>query len=508
MTQTRWLLVLTLAAFAGCAQLTPEQQIVNDAAAALGGRERVAAVRTLTVEGEGTLYNLGQDMRPGASGQTFTAAGFKRTLDVSGARMRTEYTRTPNFQYFQGQQPQRIVQGQDGEVGYNIGANGNPARIGAAAARDRRAELYHHPIPLIRHALAEGTQVTNARTDGGERLVDIALAGGPTLTLAVDGSGVPTRIQFPVAHPNLGDVTVSTSLADYQEVNGLRLPGRLVTKTDDFTTAEIRIAKQTVDADAGDLAAPAALTAAAPPAAAAPNVVAEVVAPGVWLLAGQGAHSVVAEFSDHLVLIEAPTSEARTLAVIAKAKELVAGKPLRRVVTTHHHFDHTAGIRAAIAEGMTIVTQSGNEAFFEEVAQRPHTISPDTLAKNPRPVTVETVDDELVLKDAAMTMVLYHVAGNPHSETMLMAHFPAAKVIVEVDAYSPGSQVNPYAGNLADNITKRKLAVDRIVPLHGAIAPIADLLKLRVQTTNRDRDATTTSTKPGAVYFAACTTWK
>jgi hypothetical protein len=50
-------------------------------------------------------------------------------------------------------------------------------------------------------------------------------------------------------------------------------------------------------------------------------------------------------------------------------------------------------------------------------------------------------------------------------------------VLVEVDAFSPGAAVNPYAANLLENITKRKLKIDKIVPLHGAIAPFGDLVK-------------------------------
>ena len=92
-------------------------------------------------------------------------------------------------------------------------------------------------------------------------------------------------------------------------------------------------------------------------------------------------------------------------------------------------------------------------------------------------MTVETVDGDREFKDAAMTLSLFHVTGNPHSDTMLMAYIPSARVVVQVDAFSPGSQSHPYAANLLENIQSRKLAADRIVPLHGAIAPMADLLK-------------------------------
>jgi glyoxylase-like metal-dependent hydrolase (beta-lactamase superfamily II) len=215
-----------------------------------------------------------------------------------------------------------------------------------------------------------------------------------------------------------------------------------------------------------------------------PNVTVTPVGKGVWFLAGQSHHSVLVEFADHLMLIEAPQSEARTLAVIAKAKEIVPAKQLTELVTTHHHFDHTAGMRAAIALGMTVITQAGNKDFVGKMARRPHTLQPDLLSKNATPTIVETVDEEREMKDQAMTVMLYHVAGNPHSDTMLMAYIPRDRVLIEADAFSPGAQVNPYSANLFENIQKRKLRVDKIVPLHGAIAPFAELVKVSGGKTN------------------------
>ena len=148
--------------------------------------------------------------------------------------------------------------------------------------------------------------------------------------------------------------------------------------------------KQTVDADAGDLAAPAA--AASAPAVAGPppaNVAAEELAPGVWFLGGQSHHSVLVEFTDHLTLIEAPQNDVRALAVIAKARELRPNKPLTQLVMSHHHFDHSGGVRAAISEGLTVITHKASAALIEDMAKRPHTIVPDALAKNPKPATVE-----------------------------------------------------------------------------------------------------------------------
>ena len=144
-------------------------------------------------------------------------------------------------------------------------------------------------------------------------------------------SKLPTRVVSMADNTNLGDVAIETSFADYQDVGGLKLPARLTTKTDKYTTAELRVTKQAVDGEAGDLAAPPAAASAAAMSAPPPATVAvEEVAKGIWSLAGQSHHSVLVEFDDHLMLIEAPQNDTRTLAVIAKAKELRPGKPLTR----------------------------------------------------------------------------------------------------------------------------------------------------------------------------------
>ena len=200
-------------------------------------------------------------------------------------------------------------------------------------------------------------------------------------------------------------------------------------------------------------------------------------AKGVWFLAGQSHHSVLVEFSDHLMLIEAPQNDTRALAVIAKARELRPNKPLTRVVNTHHHFDHSGGVRAAVSEGLAVVAHRAGAAFLQEAAGRAHTIAPDALAKNPKPVKVEPVGDELTLKDNTMTVVLYPVTGSTHADTLLMAYFPRERLLVEADLYSPGGALAPYAANLLENIKKRNLRVDRIVPIHGQIGPFNDLVK-------------------------------
>jgi glyoxylase-like metal-dependent hydrolase (beta-lactamase superfamily II) len=249
-------------------------------------------------------------------------------------------------------------------------------------------------------------------------------------------------------------------------------------KTDKYTTATLQLTQQRVNADTGDLAAPAPAASAAPIAGApAPVVTVEEIAKGIWLLAGQSHNSALVEFDDHLMLIEAPQSEARTLAVIAAARSLRPGKPLRQLVSTHFHSDHTGGLRAAVAEGLTVVTHEGNAAFYADAITRPHTLAPDALARNPKPLKIETVGEEREIADSTMTVELYHIAGNPHANTLLMAYFPKQRVLVEADAFSPGSTTQPYAANLLENVAKRQLKVDRVVPLHGGVTPFSEVVR-------------------------------
>src|SRR5438128_1768730 len=211
---TACLAMLAVVTLGACAQPTPEQRIVNDAAAALGGSDRVLAVKTLVIEGEGTQGNLGQDMRPEASGQAFNITDYKRAVDVAAGRARVEQTRTPNFAYFQGAAPQKQVLGLDGDVGYNVAANGNATRVANLVADDRRAEIYHHPLTSVRAALDPKAQLARVGTMDNQSAVSVTTPSGFKFTLAVDiTTKLPTRVVSMGYNANLGDVATETSFA-------------------------------------------------------------------------------------------------------------------------------------------------------------------------------------------------------------------------------------------------------------------------------------------------------
>jgi len=459
------------------APVSPEQQFIDDVAAALGGKANIEAVNTVAVEGEGHMQNVGQDMTPESTELRFAISDYSFKADLNTGSSRTEQTRTPEFEYFRGPDPITQIFGIDGDVAYTVAPDGSARRAPQTVATEQRSTFYHHPVPLLRATLLRSATVGNVRTEDGLVLADFTTSEGNTLTMAVDSTtNLPAYIRSTVHHGYLRDVTRTTSFSGYAANGEMTAPTTLSIDLDEFHVISLNLTSQMPNADVGDLSAPPDAAATTPFTGPAPaNVTAEAVAEGVWFLAGQSHHSVLIEFSDHLMVVEAP-NEARALAVEAKAAELVPDKPIRYLVNTHHHFDHSGGIRTAVSQGQTIVTQAANEAFYRRMADQPSTIVPDAQSGQQQAISIEVVEDARTYADDSMTVEVYHVAGNPHSSSMLMAYLPAQKLIIEADAFTPNpSRPQKYSPNLLDNIQRLELEIDRIVPIHGAIGDFAEL---------------------------------
>src|SRR6185295_7098315 len=98
------------------------------------------------------------------------------------------------------------------------------------------------------------------------------------------------------------------------------------------------------------------------------------VAKGVYQIKGSSHHSLAIEMKDHVVVVEAPLFEERSLAVMKAIEEKIPGKQIKYLLMSHFHIDHSEGIRAYAAKGATIVTQEGKVAFVKTVLSRPKTI--------------------------------------------------------------------------------------------------------------------------------------
>ena len=472
------LLVVLMAAVSGCTQLSPELQVVHDAAEALGGVEAVRGATTMVIEGSGSNYRLGQNRTPDAPLPTSEVESYTLEVDLQNHRSRVEVV-SANFAGNLG----TAVRALDGSVAFDVGGNGNARRVGSSAASERRAEYYHHPLTLLQAALAEdeamAATVSDLRQESGQTAVDITTADGSQLTLHLDAqTRLPVMIESRSYNTNLGDVTIATTFADYTDAGGFMLPQERSQTIDDLPSSELRVT-HVVNPEIGDLAAPAEVASAGEPGAPSANVTVEELASGVWFLAGQSHHSVLVDFPEYTVLVEAPQNDTRTLAVIAQARALVPDKPLRYLLATHHHFDHSGGVRAAVAEGLTVITHETNRELFEELVARPHTTVADHLAQNPASLMLDTVTgtEPYQLGGGNRVMQIYRVGDNPHSDGMLVAYLPREQILIQADMYIPGVG-GPFATTAAlllQSIQDRGLRVSRLVPIHGEVVPLSQL---------------------------------
>jgi len=457
-------------------------QLIQDAAEAMGGERNIAQTETLSLEGDGREYRLGQNNDPSDTLPYWDLDAYTREVDLVNTRWREVQSRSSGFLTGNPVIRQERTVGIDGDVAYNVTEDGVASRAPALAAETRRAYYYHHPVTLVHLALAEGSMVGNLRQDGGQDAVDITAPSGETFTMYVDpATKFPTRIASAGYNQVLGDVTVTTRFEDYAETGGfggfqarLTLPRGISAAIDDFTTWELRVGSET-DTDLGDLSAPEAARSAPVPEFQA-DVQVEEVGDGLWLLAGQSHHSVLIEFDDFLALIEAPQHDARTLAVVAVARELKPDKPLQYVINTHHHFDHSGGLRAAVSEGLTVIAHESNAEFFGDLMQRPHTLRPDALSGNPQELTLELVGNDIYeLGEGRRTLEIARVRPDQHTDAMLVAYLPTERILIEADLYTANSMEAPFAANLLRTIEDREWRVDRVVPLHGSAFEIAVL---------------------------------
>jgi len=316
-------------------------------------------------------------------------------------------------------------------------------------------------------------------------------------TAEINEENLPERIVTWIPNPVMGDMQVEIRYENWRDVgNGVKFPGLIHMHQGDhpfvrgMNYMNLNVSEVKVNPADSTFALPDRIrNADFQPV----RVTSQQLAPGVWFLGGGSHNSVAVEFKDFIALVEAPLNDERTNAVIAEAKRLIPNKPIRYLVNTHHHWDHSGGIRAAAAEGATIVTNEANREFFEKVvlAPQPRTLSPDRLSQfpfattGPGPLKLETYAERHAISDGTQTLVSYHVEGLNHAGDMAVVYLPGPKILINGDLWGPPAQgaappanISPNAVALFNNIKRLKLDVTTHVPIHGNPGPNADFERI------------------------------
>jgi len=318
------------------------------------------------------------------------------------------------------------------------------------------------------------TNNATARQQGGQQIVSFSPSlkspSGQSYTVTgyINNQNLVTKVETRVDHAVVGDLLVEFEYTNYQNKNGVQVPGRIVQKQAGMPTFDATIASATPNpqnltalltpppppARAGGPGAPPP---AAPQAATGPPPV-EKIGDGVFKIGGNYT-SLAVDMGDHVLVIESGQSDARGTAVMAAAKQAIPNKPIRFVVNSHPHFDHASGLAAAVAEGATIITHNNNEPVLERLLAGPRTLTGDSLSKvtNRRTNVVTGVGDRDVRRGTNGKVVELHRIPNEHSDGMLAVYLPAEKVLWSADV----SAVNPNPNQLG--VLKSTVsAVDRL----------------------------------------------
>ena len=323
--------------------------------------------------------------------------------------------------------------------------NQNITGTQAGANWTQALNIWTTPWGFLKGAAANNATV---RKQGGQQVVSFTPANykspsGQTYTVTgyIDGQNRVTKVETRVENAVVGDLPVEFEFSNYQTMNGVQVPARIVQRQAGMPTFDASITSATpnpgnlaelltVPPPAGGAPAPPP---AAPAAAAGPPPV-EKIGDGVFKIGGNYA-AIAVDMGDHILVVESGQNDGRGTAVMAAAKQAIPNKPIRFVVNSHAHFDHAGGLGAAVAEGATILTHRNNEAVLERFLSGPRTLIGDSLAKvtTRRTDVVRAVGERDVRKGANGKVVELHQVPNEHSNGMLVIYLPVEKVLYTAD---------------------------------------------------------------------------
>ncbi len=388
----------------------------------------------------------------------------------------------------------------------NIGAGGSttltpgtftqqvtPQQADVSQPWNNSLEFYLTPWGFLKGAAANNAMVTHKKVGKNYTVLTwspaVKAPSGKSYVINgyINEQNIVERVETWLGENIMGDMHILATYTGWKDFGGVMVPSKIVQTRGGWPFFEVNVTS--AKANPPDVAtlvpapAPAggrggggggAPPGGAPGAAPALVVTSEKLGDGLYrLTTGPGSYdSVIVEFKDYIMMLEAGQSEARALAYIAETKKLIPNKPIRYVFNTHPHADHTGGLPTLVAEGAIVITQKNNEEFLDKALNTPRTLLNDTLAKNPKKAKIEAVAEKKVYSDGTRTVELYHVAPVPHSNGLMIAYIPKEKILFQGDfSVTPGQPANDHVKALVPILEKLNLDFDRYINVHTSDAP-------------------------------------
>ena len=502
------------------------RSVADEAAKALGGADRVKSVRNITLVGYGQYaYMFGGGRitaSPDAPEKYQAANDLRRVYDLEHGRFQQLERRNMLFPFLAAFGHSYALNNLilDGDVAFDVNedktarvARWSETPLQLDGVHMRRMWMLNNPVALVRTMMDAGTKLSAPRKSGSETVVDISLKEGDKLSAGFSANHLPAWVRWSNPQTDLGEVTLTTHFTGYGEFGGLLMPIGYDTRLDwrNIDYFKVYVDNYLVDQQIANLEAPAPVRGAPePPSYEARPVTAEKVASGIWRLTPGG--TTVVEFKDHLAIFELDIDTHQAKVVIAYARTLVPGKPVTQYIVSHAHFDHVAGFRQAVAEGLTVISRRGNEVIFRQMATHAAQVFPDDQAKAQKPLKFMPVDEKLHLADDAMTLDVYWTRNNIHMADSVFAYAPAQKVIIEGDIATASYDYQFWPDNMRDMIDYYKLDPEKLSPVHAVsreypgsltMSQVDELVKGGTQ---RARERCAAELAKGN-YFPGCPVW-
>lgn len=417
------------------------RQILDAGLRALGGTETIRKIDDISLKYNGKGYEIGQSARPDASYHVRHEEG-TRVIDVRGGRSyRHQKTEFRGGSPYSGRQ---ILKDKDAFI---LDGRSNvvyPINSSAVAANFRivQRRIPHLLLQMALNRAATLRSLGDSFVDGKlHHVISFADVVGTQVALYFNArSKLPTKFETLADNPILGDVLAETIFADYRNVAGLKFPFRIILKSGGEVTSEQTYAEVQINTrPAEELFAMPSNAIRGPEVGGSTAPSLRQLAPDVYFVNGITTGDVwfysqmFVVFKDYVLVVEAPLNNDISKAVIAKIESVAPGKPIKYLIPTHYHTDHIQGIREYIAKGATVVTTPGNQSFITQIAEKPHSIRPDTLSLNPRRPAIEVFQNKRVFKDDQHEVELFNIGPSPHVDEIVIVYLPKEKILFVTD---------------------------------------------------------------------------